>query len=337
MFLKIFVGFSRNTRTSAKGPIVVVNDWFDSNHAFQYLHFFQDNSKKLHILDLKKAEKEKKFKFEEIDLDINFRIPIWHRSIITRQGAIYLTGGSGGGVSKDQNLNDVYIYDPIDQSLRPKAKMNYARNSHGICIFQDFIYVVGGCIDEEGYTAQCERYQISKYFERTIGEWEKIAPLNSPAYAPCLASLNDRYLYKFGGALNLQEINNSIERYDPNTNQWTEINYNVFGGLDFSLMAYSGCVQISEDEICIFGGSKFDQKSTSTYVCRTSQNVHAMEKLDLSLPYPGTFWNNTLIFGGKVFCLQMMQLNKSDAFFLSKRRILCYDGNGWEEIQQEMY
>ena len=290
-------------------------------------------------MDFKKAIKSGVFEFEEIELDISFKIPIWHRSVITKQGLIYLTGGSGGGITKDKNLNDVYVYDPLDQSLKPKAKMNYARNSHGICVFQDHIYVVGGCIDEEGYTTQCERYEISRYFERTMGSWEKIAPLNKSAYAPTLVNLNDGYLYKIGGVLNLQTMNNSIERYDPKANIWTEISYSLIGvnESEFSLTAYAGCVALSEDEIYIFGGSKTDQKTNQTFVCRSSGDGHVMKKVDITLPYQGVFWNNGLVYEGRVYCLQNIQLNKSDAFFLSKRRLLCYDGDSWEEINTDHY
>ena len=313
----------------------MADDWFDNSNSNHWLHFFQDNSKKLHILDLKQAAKTGQFEFEEIELDIDFKIPIWHRSIITRQGIVYLTGGSGAG----KNISDVYAFDPLDNSLRAKAKMNFARNSHGICIFQDFIYVVGGCTDEEGYTAQCERYEISKYYERSIGAWEKTAPLNHPAYAPSLANLNDKYLYKFGGILQLGTLNNTVERYDPQANLWTEISFNLFGAneANFSLTAYAGCVTISEDEIYVFGGSKGDSKTNETFVCRTSGKSHVIHQLDLCLPTPGVFWNSGVVYGGKVYCLQNIQLNKSDAFFLSKRRLLCYDGDAWEEINTDNY
>jgi len=329
----------RNNKVSATGPLVSVEDYFDENSSNQYLHFFQDNSKKLHILDLKKAVKSGVFEFEEIELDITFKIPIWHRSIITKQGLIYLTGGSGGGITKDKNFNDVYIYDPIDQTLKQKAKMNYARNSHGICVFQDHIYVVGGCIDEEGYTTQCERYEINKYYQKSVGQWEKIAPLNKSAYAPTLVNLNDAFLYKIGGVLNLQTINNFIERYDPRENIWTEITYNLSGinQEEFSLTAYAGCVPITEDEIIIFGGSNIDQKTNQTFVFRTSSKIHVIKKVDIALPYHGIFWNNGLVYEGRVYCLQNIQLNKSDAFFLSKRRLLCYDGDSWDEINTDHY
>jgi len=311
-----------------------MEDWFDIDCPTKYLHFFQDNSKKLHILDLEEAKTTGNYKFEELELNINFKIPIWHRSIITRQGVIYLTGGSEANAKRDKNSDAVYIFDPIERTLKPKAKLNFARNSHGIAILQDHIYVVGGCVDDEGYTDKCERYEISKYYEKTVGGWEVIAPLNHPAYAPCLAAFNDTYLYKFGGILSLNEMNNYVERYDPRSNKWTEIKYQVFGAnsIDFCLMAYASCYQINEKEIYIFGGSEFDAKSNQTYLLRIDDGLNIIQKTDVTLPYFGIFWNNGIVHQNKLYCLQNVQLSKSDAFFLGKRKVLCYDGTKWKEI-----
>ena len=95
--------------------------------------------------------------FEEINLNINFKIPVWHRSTVTRQGTIYLTGGSDPESKEQRNFSDVYVYDPIQKTLNPRSKMNFARNSHGICILKNYLYVVGGCLKEGGYSTSCER------------------------------------------------------------------------------------------------------------------------------------------------------------------------------------
>lgn len=125
-----------------------------------------------------------------------------------------MVGGSEANLQRDKNSPETYIYDNIENTLKKKAKLNYPRNSHGICIFRDHIYVVGGCVDDEGYTNKCERYEISRYYEKTIGEWEVIGSLNEPAFAPSLSNFNDTYLYKFGGIETLEKMSNVIERYD---------------------------------------------------------------------------------------------------------------------------
>ena len=112
--------------------------------------------------------------------------------------------------------------------------MNFARNSHGICVFRDHIYVAGGCVDEGGYTAECERYNFDTEYPKSYGKWEKVAPLNAPSLGPCLANFNDRYIFKFGGLAGVNQPNNMIERYDPNIDKWIEIRCNLFGFDDLS-------------------------------------------------------------------------------------------------------
>jgi len=137
---------------------------FDADATAIVLHFFQDNSKKLHIMDIKKAQARGVYRFEEIDLDINFKIPMWHRSVISRKGRIYLTGGC----ESNFNESDTFLFDPTKNTLKPLSKLNYPRNSHGICIFQNHIYVVGGCGNEGGYTNHCERLKTTDFYNQTL-------------------------------------------------------------------------------------------------------------------------------------------------------------------------
>ena len=307
------------------------------NHA-QHLHFFQDNSKKLHILDLKKALSLDEFSWKEINLNINFKIPIWHRSIMTQQGTIYLTGGSDLESEYKTNLKDVYVYAPFENILKPLAGLNYARNSHGICILQDFMYVIGGCSEQGGYTASCERFAVNKHYEKAVGEWQIVASLNQPANSPCVVNFNDDYIYKFGGVLNLSTMNNTVERYDPKLNVWTEINYQVFGNKysSLSLLAASASVQINRNEILIFGGHDLNRKSNQCCICRVDgEDLTITNQSDKVMPYIGTFWTHPVLIGRKIFCAQNLQLGSSDIVCFNRKRLLCLDGDKWEEILSE--
>jgi len=292
-------------------------DWFDQNVKCKYLHFFQDNSKKLFLLSLM----EENSKFEVIDLDISFKIPVWHRSVISQQGEIFLTGGLNSQRFEDQNSREVFSYDFERKTLRQRKSMNIGRNSHGICILQDYIYVVGGGTNDSGYSTECERFRINP---RNAEEWERIASLNIPSFAPALVAFNNKYLYKIGGMLTVETVNNVIERYDPEADTWTQIK------VEFDLMAYCSVSQINNNEILIFGGSDGETKTNKVFSLQVDMNK--LESQKMKLPYYGTFWTNPVVFNDKLFSLQNVEFSKSNAILLGKKKVLCFNGNSWYEI-----
>jgi len=315
-------------------PIVLADNWFQEEVANKLIYFFEANSKNLHVLNLEAAIQEDTYDFKEVTLNIEFQIPSQHRSVITSSGEIYLTGGLD---SEAQNLDQVYLYHPEDQTLLPKAKLKYGRSSHGTCIQQNYIYIVGGSTNE-GETNSCERFKINQ--DGTL-EGEEIANLNQASWGCCIASFNNVSLYKFGGKSDLDEFNNLIERYDQLENVWTVINCRFLKSIEpgFSFFACSACIQINEDEIYIFGGIKLENKSNRGYIFRPeelSEDDTTLEKVELNLPYYGTFIDSPIIFKDKIYALQNIQktgsLIPSDSHFAGKRRILCYDGENWEHL-----
>jgi vacuolar-type H+-ATPase subunit H len=72
----------------------VNKDYFHSNSSQKILHFFQDSTRLLRVIDLEGLKKasSKTFTFEQIDLDIQFDIPAWHKSVITPEGRLFITG-----------------------------------------------------------------------------------------------------------------------------------------------------------------------------------------------------------------------------------------------------
>ncbi len=74
---------------------VETHDYFNKNYCVnKFLHFFEENQKTLHYLDLTKISQDpQSLRYKKIDLNIDFKIPFFHRSIVTPGGEIYLTGG----------------------------------------------------------------------------------------------------------------------------------------------------------------------------------------------------------------------------------------------------
>lgn len=70
--------------------------------SFQILHWFEWNKKRLHIYDILKNSSR------IVDLEINFKVPSYSRSVLTPTGQIFLMGGEEPEMN---TRDDVYMYD----------------------------------------------------------------------------------------------------------------------------------------------------------------------------------------------------------------------------------
>jgi hypothetical protein len=78
-----------------------------------FLHFFEAMSQKLHILPIDSLEKEL-VEWKTVQLNIDFDIPIFHKSIALRNGVILLIGGSWS----ERKLSKIFQYEPSTDKLR---------------------------------------------------------------------------------------------------------------------------------------------------------------------------------------------------------------------------
>lgn len=146
-----------------------------------------------------------------MDLNINFTIPFFHKSIVTPAGDIYLTGGRNPDGTKSKVI---YQYNPLEQNLVMVAEMSVPRSSHGICYCNNAIYVVGGFTDNQKMTNTCERYNI------LTKKCELLTGMNNSASSICCCSFNNKFIFKFGGIGENRLLSNIIERFDIQMNKW---------------------------------------------------------------------------------------------------------------------
>jgi hypothetical protein len=76
-------------------------------------------------------------------LKIDFKIPHFHKSIITPLGEIFLSGGSHPD-SIHSKLKKFYKVDFKNYTLTPMSDMIVPRSSHCLCYMSGFIYAIGG-------------------------------------------------------------------------------------------------------------------------------------------------------------------------------------------------
>jgi len=318
------------------GLTMNIPDYYDTDIFRRYLHFFQHKSRSLFLLDIDACERAKKYEFKKIELNIDFKIPRWHRSISTPFGEIYVTGGVEAAT--DAKLNNCFVYDFNNQTLIEVMNMHVCRSGHALVYLQGYLYAIGGYTQVGQFTRQCERYSIRN------DKWENIAGLNVAANNPCACSFNDRMIYKFGGKADESKLNNYIEMYNPDVNKWFIVQYELYGepihmgGLKL-LLSSSACCQINEKEIFIFGGTHADysQKSNASFVLhidndykKGEENPHSYSIREFNtypLPVAEGFWNNQVIVAdSSLYALQNIQNEKDVSIvYLDRRRILRFN------------
>ena len=277
-------------------------------------------------------------------MNIEFKIPRWHRSIALPNGSIYLIGGVVAISSNQETTSNMtYIYDFEENTLHPLKPMLIPRSGHGIAYLNEYIYCVGGFTNENVCSVKCEKYCV------TNNVWEIIADLNYEANNACICSFQNRYLYKFGGKLAEKELNNYIERYCPIENIWGIVHIKSEYQLnDFTLLSSAACCQINRNQILVFGGTyeDYSQKSNQSFLIEiTNQNeinknkilnneekdIHILKCInEKALPFSEGFWNNNpLIFNSELYCLQNIpNKNNLNIVYNDRRRILKFDSKG---------
>lgn len=311
-------------------------DYFDPKCPHKVLHFFPFEDKKLFLLDLERVRGQNECSFEAVQLEIDFRVPNFHKSVITPQGEIFVTGGSISDNS-GRKSNGNFLFDWSANTLRGLPNMINGRSSHAMCYSNGVIYVIGGFLNGQTFTTKCERYNIQ------ARNWKPIANLNYNAVACSVAGFNQKYLFKFGGLIDGLLINNYIERYDIAHDSWIVIEprFNNNESLlrqnmkDFRLTSTSAAVQINKSEIIVFGGYHQDNQASNSCFLLSSENeddnYYEIKKVDVcKLPYPEGFWNNMpVVMYKNVFATQNIPNEKNDDCLENIRRVLAFNSQEW--------
>lgn len=91
------------------------------------------------------------------------------------------------------------------------APMSIARDSPSHVVLSGRLYVIGGWMCDKSV----------EYYDPPTNKWQSVAPMIQGRGRPAVGALNG-YIYVFGGRGSL-DVLQSIERYDPAENSWTEV------------------------------------------------------------------------------------------------------------------
>lgn len=122
----------------------------DASYDINFLHYFQEGSKKVHFMDLEK----KVLLWDTLDLDLGFEIPLFSATVAARRDCVILAGGID--IGRKNTLGDVYVLNKPTRTLLKTGEMQEPRNNFSLVRLKDKIYAVGGCNDKNGKLNSCE-------------------------------------------------------------------------------------------------------------------------------------------------------------------------------------
>lgn len=114
------------------------------------LHWFEWGKKKLNIYDIFENTTS------QIDLDIQFKIPSFSRSILIPDSSIFLIGGEEPEYFSRKEIY-AYYHTKKDNKLYPKAQMPYKKFDFTLCYLNGFIYVICGKNSSSDVIDTCDR------------------------------------------------------------------------------------------------------------------------------------------------------------------------------------
>ncbi|NWW80359.1 KLHL1 protein, partial [Climacteris rufus] len=128
-------------------------------------------------------------------------------------GKLYSVGGRDGSSC----LSSMEYYDPHTNKWNMCAPMCKRRGGVGVATCDGFLYAVGG--HDAPASNHCSRLllNVERYDPKT-DTWTMVAPLSMPRDAVGVCLLGDK-LYAVGG-YDGQTYLNTMEAYDPQTNEW---------------------------------------------------------------------------------------------------------------------
>jgi len=306
------------------------------------LHFFEPKTKNIHFVDLDKhfqtiAKNIDSYKnnvlhqsappldFEVLELNNDFTIPRHHKSLITPEGYILLTGG----LEQSKNgtitfLSNSYIFDYEQHLLTPLAPMIYPRAGHGLVYTPNGIIAVGGITKNQNITETCEIYNIDE------NKWYQIASLNEPTMNSTLCLFNNMYVIKISGKISENELCQYVELYNFEENIWTVLECEDH---DFVIPSSCGCIQINENEVMIFGGSyeQYSDRTDAIMIIELDENLQSfrLKTSSLTLPVKESFINDQAIsVNGRILALQNVPNPNEGKVFVHYKNIICIGNEG---------
>jgi len=235
--------------------------------------WFEQNSINIFSLDLtinnlfSKNNKNKKWKKEpnnnSIKLSEMFRV-----TQLTNESA-FITGG----YNNLHCLSNVFLYKK-GEYIR-KTNMFFERRNHSSIKIDNYIYVCGGIDLNNNPMSQCEKYSLQ------LEEWSRISNMIKEKSHLSLCSINNKFIYSFGGENRIDGILDIIEKYTILNDTWDILNITLPLKVECT-----GCIRKNDNEILIIGGYS-SLYGPLDYIINFNFKENKLELNDNKLESPG--------------------------------------------------
>jgi hypothetical protein len=202
--------------------------WFEQNSINIYSY---DLTKK----NLKGENKNKNWKKEHNNN--SFKLPEMFRVTQLSNNNAFITGG----LENMNCLSNTFLYSKGD--FIRKSNMFFERRNHSSIKVNNFIYVCGGIDLNNNPMSQCEKYSFQ------LEEWSRISNMVKEKSHISLCSINNKYIFSFGGENKINGILDTIERYTILNDTWDILNINLPLKIECA-----SCIKKNDKEILIIGG-----------------------------------------------------------------------------------
>ena len=252
------------------------------------IHWFEWGKKKLNIYDIVSNTTQ------TVELDINFKIPSFSRSIILPSSQIYLIGGEEPEYFPRK---EVYMFDYKlnDRRLHQRASMPHKKFDFTLCHLNGCLYVICGKDSSSEVVDTCEKFNINE------NSWTSISSVCKKRYAASAIGFTNNKIYLFGGRSDYNNFMVSeIEEYSVEKNEWSLVH--IRNGLNFwNPVEVCACIQISKDKILVFGGSDARIKDSSSSLIFNAFDYSFEKKSELKRPQ--VFVTSPFLFGRYVYSI----------------------------------
>ena len=218
-------------------------------------------------------------KWEMRQLDNRYEFNYYAASATLPNGSVLITGGGSS--------NSVYIYS--DQKLYPACPMIQIRKEHAAVFISNSVYAIGGYDGVKNlFLNECEKYCIFS------NKWTKCASMLVPRCAFSATSVNNKFIFIFGGYDGNQRLAN-IEKYNPELDTWTMINT-----LLKHQLSNSACFSPTDNKVIVLGGGFSSGFSNSVEML----DIESLAWIKVSQMNEGRDLRNKLTYyQGGVYCV----------------------------------
>jgi len=209
---------------------------------------------------------------------------------------------SGGERNKIIISNVYEIYESVKSLVERKNMINPRRN-HGFVCIQGYAVAAGGYNKSAMALKKCEKFDTNKNC------WTELPELNEERNFLSICVVSDKYLYVFGGSNSFESKSESYELLNiENPDKWTKMTIISLSDqaskykksmirLGFGL----GSIQISKNEILLFGGLNEKEYFNSSYILNIESGILASTACPLKVK-DAFYQRHAQIIGNMVYC-----------------------------------